>query len=190
MGFLLFFATDFITLVFSSKYANSAIIFQIYLASMIPKIVWYGPILVSLGHSREPLIGSSLALINNVLFSILFVEWLGLVGPAIATVIATYVLAGYFMSRLRTILELGFVDIFPWREVGQMLLISIGCGLVVALILRPMDAPNYVRLVAGGSLFYVLVLPLLWYSGLVGKTEVRYIANYAKKVYRITRSYI
>jgi O-antigen/teichoic acid export membrane protein len=189
MGFLFFFATDFITLVFSNKYANSAIIFQIYLTSMIPKIVWYGPILVSLGHSREPLIGSSLALISNVLFSILFVEWLGLVGHAIATVIATYVLAGYFMSRLRTILELRFIDIFPWQEVGQRLLISIGCGLVVAVILRPMDAPNYVRLIAGGSLFYVLVLPLLWYSDLVGKTEVRYISNYAKKVYRITKSY-
>lgn len=188
MGFLFFFATDFITLVFSDKYADSAIIFQIYLVAMVPKIVWYGPILVALGYPKEPLIGSSIALVSNLLLNVLLIQWIGFTGPAYATVATTFVLVGYYLSRLKTVLALRVRDVFPWRAVGHLLGIAVGGGFLVSLVLQPWTAPNYARLVVGGGMFYALVVPLLWRAELFSRTEVDYLVGYTRKVVRLLRA--
>ncbi|ARA94449.1 hypothetical protein AWN76_015660 [Rhodothermaceae bacterium RA] len=188
MGFLFFFAEDLITLVFSNKYAESAVIFQIYLVAMIPKIVWFGPILVALGYPREPLVGASIALVSNVVLNVVLIRWVGFTGPAWATVITTFVLVGYYMMRLKMVLGLSLRDVFPWRQVGQMLVLSVGVGGLVYLGLGPLEAPNYVRLALGGLLFYALALPLLWRARLLGPDEVNYLLEYARKLIRLARA--
>jgi O-antigen/teichoic acid export membrane protein len=188
MSFLFFFATDFITLVFSEKYADSVVIFQIYLIAMIPKIVWYGTVLVALGHSREPLIGSTLALATNLTLNLILIEWLGFTGPAIATVITTFILFGYYVARLRSLLGLSLRDVFPWRAIGAILGLTAGLALVTRIALSPFSTPNYVRLGVGGVTFYALALPLLWRTGLLGRTEIDYVVGYVRKVVRILRA--
>lgn len=171
-------APEFIITVFSSKYQESSLIFRIYLISLVPKITWYAPILVSMGYNREPLYGSAVSLGSNAVLNYILIQWVGFTGPAIATVVATYLVTYYYLHRIRDILQVSWFDVFPWTNLMKTLLASI----VAYVVLLPLsffhDLSNIIRLTVGGTAYMICVYYAFRFLKLMSKEDVEFINGY------------
>lgn len=175
MIFLFILAPEFIITVFSSKYQESSLIFRIYLISLLPKITWYGPILVSIGHSREPLYGSALSLGSNAVLNYILIRKVGFTGPAIATVMVTYLVTYYYLYRIRKILHVSWFDIYPWTNLMKTLLASIIACVILIPFLFIHDFSNIIRLTVGGTAYVICIYYAFRFFKLVTKEDVDFI---------------
>lgn len=165
-------ANALIPLLFSAKYAGSVVIFQIYLLALLPKLAWYGPTLVSMGYNRAPLRGSVVAVACNALLAFLLIRWIGLVGPAIASVIVAHGLMGYYLVLLARGLHIPVHRVLPLR-----FLLRVGAVSVVAAALAyPLFAfvpwTTVARLAAGTATFALALAGLYVWAGLVRPEQV------------------
>lgn len=87
---LLFFSSWLYPIVFNKNFAQSAYVFNIYLLLIVSRMVFPQTILIGLKQSKIILTGSVFEIIINVTLSILFIKWWGMIGVAVATVIAYY----------------------------------------------------------------------------------------------------
>lgn len=88
--YLFVFADRLIPLVFGEGYTAAGTPFRIYLMLMPLRIVLYGVIVLALGRPRLVLWTACGALLLNLALNIILVNRLGLAGPALATVISSY----------------------------------------------------------------------------------------------------
>ena len=79
---------------FRAEFVESAGIFNIYLLLIISRLVFPQAILIGLKQTQTILKISIIELVINVILSILFIQWWGIMGVAYATVIA------YFIDKL------------------------------------------------------------------------------------------
>ncbi|MHB9029684.1 MAG: oligosaccharide flippase family protein, partial [Candidatus Latescibacterota bacterium] len=89
--YLFVFADRLIPLVFGDGYAASVVPFRIYLLLMPLRIALYGAIVLALGKPRTVLWTALGALLLNFILNIILVTRLGMAGPAIATVVSSYI---------------------------------------------------------------------------------------------------
>lgn len=101
-SFLIFFSQEFILILFSKKYLDSTAIFRIYLFFLPVRILVYSSILSALGRQKIYMLVSFLDLVLNLVLGTTLVKVIGLLGPAIAVVVSTYVEAFimlFFISK-------------------------------------------------------------------------------------------
>ena len=86
--------------------------------------------------------GSIVLLVANAVLVLVLVGPLGLIGPALGTVLATTVLVAYYLVRLRSVLGMTIRALFPWPLLAAHLAISALAGVPVALLLLAgLDGP-------------------------------------------------
>ncbi|MGH7630719.1 MAG: lipopolysaccharide biosynthesis protein, partial [Gemmatimonadales bacterium] len=129
--FLFVMAGDVVQLLFSSKYADSVPIFRIYLLILLPKLAWFGPTLVALGRNRAPFYGSLIAVGSNVVLGYLLIHWIGLPGPAVATVVTAHLLMLYYLVLLQRTLRITWGETFPLRPVLLALVVAAIPGVLI-----------------------------------------------------------
>jgi O-antigen/teichoic acid export membrane protein len=78
-------------IVFNADFKDSAEIFMIYLLTISSRMVFPQTVAIGLGKTKALLGISIVELFINVSLSLLFVQWMGIVGVAWATVIAFWV---------------------------------------------------------------------------------------------------
>jgi O-antigen/teichoic acid export membrane protein len=113
-----------------------------------------------MGHSKVPLYGSSIALFGNVALNFLFIPLLGFSGPAIATVVITYLLVIFYLHRIKTITQTSYAAVFPWISLIKIIVLSVFVGIITIPILLSIFESRIIKiLVTGlfyfGSLFYI-----------------------------------
>jgi O-antigen/teichoic acid export membrane protein len=135
MVFFFVVSRDFITFMFSDAYMESAIVFQIYLIGIMANMTWYGTVLVSLGHSREPFYASSIGLCVSIILNYLLIIKIGFLGPVIATVTTNYIVAAFYLYRIKNHADISWIDVYPWRAVFSILTISIANALLITPIM-------------------------------------------------------
>jgi O-antigen/teichoic acid export membrane protein len=180
MVYLFIFSEEFITLIFSSKYSGSAPVFRIYLAALIPNVTWYGALLVALGKSRDVFIASSLSLICNLILNLLLIQGFGFLGPAYATVITAFLVWFYWLFRIRKVLHVGWLDVFPWRKLLFILLSSILLGIIIALLKNASDVSREVSLALGFVLFLIPLTIIYLALGLVSEADIAFVRKFLK----------
>ena len=87
---LLFISIWLYPIIFNKNFAESAYVFNIYLLLIVSRMVFPQTILIGLKRSNIILLGSIFEIIINVTLSVLFIHLWGIIGVAIATVIAYY----------------------------------------------------------------------------------------------------
>ena len=88
-------------LLYGASYAESAVMFRIYLFLVPLRVATYGLITQAIGRTRINLTASFVFLGSNAILVLALVGPLGLPGPAVATVAATTGVACYYLVRLR-----------------------------------------------------------------------------------------
>jgi O-antigen/teichoic acid export membrane protein len=135
--FLLIAAKPFILTLFSSKYTNSVTPFRLYLLILPLRVAQYGPMLTALGLTNIIMIRSWAGMISNCVLSIFFVYLWGYIGAIIATIVTLYgVNFVWNMSAISKASQTKWMQIFPFKEIGILAMISIFAGLPGIVILK------------------------------------------------------
>ncbi len=117
----LWIAEEFMTLLFSHRYAESATYFRIYLLLLPLRAIAFMPILYALGRARTVLVGAAGDLALNLVLSLLFIKvaGLGVSGAAWGTVVATILQSLFYLCAIRTSMKTPWRDLLPWTPLAR-----------------------------------------------------------------------
>ena len=125
------FADHIIPLVFREDFTGAIAPFRIYLLLMPLRIATYGVIVVALSRPRVVLQCAFLALAANVVLNIVLALQIGFIGPAIATVVSSYMHVFMLVYIIIDILKVRIRDIIPVSFLISVALLS-GFSVLVA----------------------------------------------------------
>ncbi len=159
-SYLLFFSNEFIVILFSEKYVESAEIFRIYIFFLPVRILLYSPILSALGKQKIYMFISLIDLALNFSLGLLLLKIIGLKGPAMAVVLSTYIETSLMLYFILKTLEIKLWDIFPARFLISVLAISLSIAIFCYLIGSFISTVN-LRFVLTGLLFSLIYFALV-----------------------------
>ena len=122
------YAEDVLSLLYSEKYLPGLSVFRVYTLVLLLRCTYFGMILNAKGKTKGILYSSMASLILNMVLNPLFYTFLGMVGPAIATFLSMLIVLVAQLHFSAKYLELSFREIFPWKRLGQILLINVLFG--------------------------------------------------------------
>jgi O-antigen/teichoic acid export membrane protein len=110
-------AEEFVVLLFSARYRDSAQFFRIYLLLLPMRAVAFMPMLYALGKARTVLVGAVGDLVLNLGLSLGLIRWggVGMAGAAWGTVIATVLQSAFYLEAVRRAMGLRWGNLLPWR---------------------------------------------------------------------------
>jgi len=162
LGFLAYWAHETMRLLFSSRYAESGVIFSVYVWVIPIKLIAAQSLFVALGATRVLAGITAIGLVMGAVFVFTGGHFFGLPGMALGTVTAGYlnmVIATYVLSQKLT--DIGLRNFLPWRRVGAILLLALVAGGISRglffLVMR-----HWPMLLAYGA---ALIVFLLCYTG-------------------------
>jgi len=186
MCFLFIFSEEFMIVFFSEKYIQSADIFRIYLLQLPCRITIFGIILLSMNQTSFVLKSTLLCLLINLVLNFILINSLGVVGPAIATIISLYFISLLQLKKISSKLKSNMFQILPWKYLFSILLISLASSLIVFLIdfniiMDYFDSiliNNISIIILGGILYMISFISLCLISGIADKNKILgYIKN-------------
>jgi len=169
---LLIFSRETMVLLFSEKYASSALIFAIYILILPARIGQYGTLLRALGRSDVILWLSIFHLVINVIMGLLFVRVLGLPGPAISYVFLTYLIALVYLFVLSRVTQTSFARVMPWVKLAQIMALAIAAGMAAIPAYLWIAQPLIGFMVGIGS-YFLLYAILISRFGFISKKEIK-----------------
>jgi O-antigen/teichoic acid export membrane protein len=125
------FAPQVITILYSEKYLSGVGVFRVYSCVLFLRITYFGLILNASGKTNAILYSSIGSLIINIVLNYVLFLLLGMVGPAIATVVSLLSVDVFQLSISCKTLECGFSTVFPWKKMMITALICITVGTIV-----------------------------------------------------------
>ncbi len=105
---------------FGQGYDASIPPFRIYLMMMPLRIALYGAIAIALGKPRIVLLSAAGALLLNAVLNVILVTRVGLAGPAIATVVSSYVHVGILLGVVMAQTHAGIAGLVPFRGLFEI----------------------------------------------------------------------
>jgi O-antigen/teichoic acid export membrane protein len=155
--YLACFAREFIELLYTPRYGDAAMVFQIYLMLTLFRNANPVVILTSVGLTRVAFYGTVVFLIANLFLNLLLVGPLGLAGPPIATVVAMGGLVSYYAIRAARHLRIRWQRMFPIWMTAKVIAVSAAAGLA-ALPVRGLGWNRISTLGAGVAVFGLVYL--------------------------------
>ncbi len=155
--FLLLAARDAFVFVYGEQFGDSSVPFRLYLLLLPLRILFYGRILAAMGKASTVTKIALLDLIANLLLSIFLVQKLGWLGPAIASIVTTWLEVSVFIWYLDRLLGGKRLQIFPARRILRALLLALLAALPAYLLLISLETP-FQRLAAAGVVFTAVYL--------------------------------
>lgn len=151
------YAEDVLTFLYSEKYLPGLSVFRVYTLVLLLRCTYFGMILNAKGKTRQIFYCSVATLLLNALLNFLLFQWMGMIGPAIATFLSMLLPAvvQLYMSAYHTGAPFG--EIFPWKRLGRILLLNILLACCFAEIKQILPLEYYV-----GSFLESILLGCIW----------------------------
>lgn len=172
MVFLFLYAPEFLTLLFSEKYAGSAGVFRVFLLALPTRVTTFGTILLAAGLSTLVMRYSVYTLLLNAVLAYSSVQLIGFSGPAIGTVLAIYFIAALQLREIAKLLHMNFTSVFPWSDLGRIAFIALAAGIVSAVPKEMFSLPLFLRFLMGSFIYAATFLPLVVKVGLLKKDDI------------------
>jgi O-antigen/teichoic acid export membrane protein len=159
MCFLMFYAKEFIEILYTSKYEKSVIPFRIYLLLLPIRIIFYGAIFIALGQSKRLMYRSLVTLPLTTVLCYLLISIGGMNWAALAIVIVQYLwIIPYNWHMLNKEFNCGFFNILPLKKIGLIFILSILIAILSSFFLLFESLPLLVQFINGGLFFSILTL--------------------------------
>lgn len=133
--FFFIFAHPIITLLYTDTYAASVPYFQVYLLILPLRIATYGLIFMALKKTRYIMLNSIFLLLLNLVLNLILVRAIGMMGAAVATVIATWISVGIYLFWIKHKLHINLPELFPLKAILMTLVAVLLAGLASAALL-------------------------------------------------------
>lgn len=162
----------FIPFLFSDKYVDSGILFQLYLLSMIGSLTPYNIMIRVLGATTIIMYYAMTYVVINMIFILVMLNVLGLVGIPLGMSLSIYILRFLYLRKTSLLLDIPLRDIFPWRNLRDILFVAT-LALIPVIILRHLvdSLPYFWMLSATGVFYGITYLILLKTLQPLNKTE-------------------
>jgi len=148
---------------FGDRYKASLVVFYIYLVLVPIRVLNNHPYLISGGLQRYALYARLLDIAINFALGIFLIRRIGLLGPAIATVLASYIHKAYQTAIVGKHLGLKLDRIYPWKPFFRILWRAGLCSLCLGTILHIFGS-SLIPVLIGSVVFagmYLILVPRL-----------------------------
>lgn len=119
------FSTDAMVILYSEKYAPGGPVFAIYSLGLLMKCTYFGMALNSKGKTKLILYCAIGTLVLNTVLNVVLYMALGIIGPAIATILSQVLMNTLQLGLTSKILKVPFGRIFPWKYTVILLVINL-----------------------------------------------------------------
>ena len=138
---------EFITLFFSKKYIEAAVPFRIYTIIIIHRVASYSSLLRAIDETRTITYSAIYLLVINIALSIPFVLLLGMAGPPLATLIASFFTWGYILNKIKLKLKVSLGEVFPFHFYFKTLVTAFVSAIPVLFVKFYLEFPNGIKFV-------------------------------------------
>ena len=152
--FFLIYAKQVITLLYTDSFADSVIIFRIYLFLLLFGITIYGNIFNASNRNTYFLYITIITVLLNTPLGILMVKLYGNMGPAVARVTAYTIQCLISIIAIKYILHIQFKDVFPWKVLLQLMLCSFASGIIPAFLESVLNLRKIFELMIGFPIYF------------------------------------
>lgn len=110
----------------------------------------------------------------------------GLLGPALAIVLATLAFKAAALIRMKKLLEISASQLLPWGSMAALLAASAGAGIAAWAVKSQMHAAAVPLLFSMGMAFTITYAASVWHFGLLNSGEKLAVATWARKIQAAT----
>ena len=152
-----YYAEPIITTLFTRTYLPAVPIFNVYAFFLLRRCFNTDVLLRTTGRTGFMFWGTIGSLAANVILIMLLSRTMGMIGPAIAFIVAEIALELYYAQRARRVLQLTVANLADW---GSIVRIAGGCGLALPILIgfSLLPGPELVRMAVAAPLYFSLVL--------------------------------
>jgi len=176
-AFFLWSSADLMVLLYGAGYALAAYPFFVYLFRLPLRAAVYGSVFRAFGQTRPIAVATVISLVVNTLVSVALTvlgrgTMLAFIGPSIGAVAASFVGVSYYLWRISGITGLPIGRVMRWRELGQIMVVSLLATAVIPLARHtiPLDSP-LLRICLNGTLYVVALWGLVLATGVLKSDE-------------------
>ena len=148
---------------YDPKYLPGLSVFVIYLFVDMIKFANTSLILTAKGKSKVLMICSLSALATNFVLNIILFKFFGILGPAIATLIVTFILVTVLIGLGGKEIQASIFNLFDWKEMiivaVEMLVVGAVCFLFKGVLYSVIDSSVVILIVT--YLIYILIMLFL-----------------------------
>ncbi len=181
------FAKPLIILLYTDTYAASVPYFQVYLLILPLRIATYGIIFMALNKTRYIMLNSVFILMLNLVLNLILVQLMGMMGAAVATVVATWISVGIYIYWIRKKLSFKLPDLFPFKAILRTLVAVLTAGLITASVLWIFGRGWSTQLLSA-AVFAVAYLALAKFLNAILPYDIQYMLKlFEQAKTRITR---
>ena len=178
--FLAVFARELLTLLYTSGYADASSFFRIFLILTVFRIALFEPVLASVGMTRTVFVGGLGFLFVDLVLNLIAVKVFGMLGPPMATVVATALLAVFYGEHTRRYLRKGWLEILPVKAFARIVALS-GIAAVAVFPLKILGWPPFAILLLGGIVFSMVYLGTSWITKSITRDDAGVILEWFRR---------
>lgn len=168
-------AQEFMVLLYSEKYRDSALPFSIYTLILLQRVASYSNMLKALNKTRAITYSAIYLFAINAVLAVPFVLWLGVVGPPLASLIAQTFAWWYSLHVIGKSLQVKFADTFPFDFYGKTLLVVVACGAPFYFLKKWWALPPAIAFSAMAVGFLGLYFAVARWAALITRDDARRI---------------
>lgn len=146
-----------IPMLFTEKFNDSIIIFQIYTFTLLFRITTYDSIVRAMGQTKMLLRVTLISLVLNMILTISMIELFGIIGAPFATFLTILAVRLEMLRVIKNLLEIKFIDVFPWIKLLKILSISI-LSLFFVLPVLSIDMSLVFKFFAASAVYGIVYL--------------------------------
>ena len=169
---------EFIVLLFSREYEGAAIVFSIYTLTLFQRVADYSAVLKAINKTRVVTGWAGLTATLNLILSVPFVLWLGMVGAAVSTLLATFIAWFFILLVMSQVLNVPLRAVFPFGFYCKTLTISVIAAVPALFAAKIIDASEAFDLLIKVTVYFAVFAVLATLSGLVERKDWRFLANF------------
>ncbi|GAB4556790.1 MAG: hypothetical protein Tsb0020_00380 [Haliangiales bacterium] len=175
-------AEETVELLFTASYAPAANVFRCYSIMTMARITAYGSIPLAAGHPQYIARASTITLIFNLITSLALVAVLGVIGPAIATLLSMIPMVLIYIYYISQCTGVRFREVFPLREYLQVVAVcALGCaGAIAFKLLVPASAAVSLAAQAGITTAVFALVGTL--TGIIEADDWRFLVGWLSQL--------
>jgi O-antigen/teichoic acid export membrane protein len=177
VGLQLVAAREIIVVLFTSTYLASVPIFMVWSTAILLATAQADGVLRVYADTRFLLLLSTVRLLLVLALIVPCLLEFGLVGAALATVLATAVTKGIALGRVKRLLQADVASVLPWGSLGAVAAAAGGAAVAALIVKSQLDLAAPLVLVATIGVYAATYLALVFRLGLLTESERRAIGR-------------
>lgn len=146
-GAAIFSGKDLLLFLFSEKYVRGLPIFIVYLSVELCRFSYFGIILSTFGKTKLIMLSSLLSLLCNFVLNIVLYIFLGMIGPAIASLVSIFTMQMLQVHFSCKLLKCKIKDIFDFRLMLCLAMELSVLGYGVNIVVNALIPNSFIRLI-------------------------------------------